>query len=45
MPSQDPTHPHTLTVTRTLRLKVRPESYVWLNAAGQGSESGLQLLQ
>ena len=35
MPSQDPTHPHTLTVTRTLRLKVRPESYVWLNAAAR----------
>jgi putative transposase len=35
MPSQDPTHSRTLTVTRTLRLKVRPESYVWLNAAGR----------
>jgi putative transposase len=35
MPSQDPTHPYTLTVTRTLRLKVRPESDVWLNAAAR----------
>ena len=33
MPSQESTHPHTLTVTRTLRLKVRREAYAWLNAA------------
>jgi IS605 OrfB family transposase len=34
MPSQESTHPHTLTVTRTLRLKVKAEAYDWLNAAG-----------
>jgi putative transposase len=33
MPSQDPTRPHTLSVTRTLRLKVKTEAHVWLNAA------------
>jgi hypothetical protein len=26
-------HPHLLSVTRTLRLKVKPESNAWLNAA------------
>jgi putative transposase len=35
MPSQDPTHPRTLSVTRTLRLKVKKEAYDWLNAAAR----------
>ena len=33
MPAQNPTPPHTLCVTRTLRLKVKSESYRWLNMA------------
>jgi putative transposase len=35
MPSQDSNHSHTLVVTRTLRLKVRPEAYVWLDAGAR----------
>jgi putative transposase len=35
MPSQDPILPHTRTVTRTLRLKVKTEAYDWLNAAAR----------
>jgi hypothetical protein len=30
---QDPIRPHTLCVTRTLRLKVKSESHRWLNTA------------
>jgi len=33
MQSQDPTQPHVLSVTRTLRLKVKTEAHAWLNAA------------
>ena len=33
MPPQNPTPPHTLSVTRTLRFKVKSESCRWLNAA------------
>lgn len=33
MPSQDQTHSTFVSVTRTLRLKVKTESYAWLNAA------------
>jgi hypothetical protein len=33
MQSQDPTQPHVLSVTRTLRLKVKTEAHTWLNAA------------
>jgi putative transposase len=33
MPPQEPNPPHELSVTRTLRFKVKPESYEWLNAA------------
>jgi putative transposase len=33
MQPQDPTRPPSLLVTRTLRLKVKTESYPWLNAA------------
>jgi len=33
MPLQDSTHPNVLSVTRTLRLKLKSETYKWLNAA------------
>jgi hypothetical protein len=33
MQPQELTQPHILSVTRTLRLKVKPESNAWLNAA------------
>jgi IS605 OrfB family transposase len=35
MPAQDPTHPRSLSVTRTLRVKVKKEAYDWLNAAAR----------
>src|ERR1700683_1347756 len=35
MPPQNPTPPHTLRVTRTLRFKVKSYAYAWLNAAAR----------
>jgi hypothetical protein len=35
MRPQDPTRPHIHSVTRTLRLKVKTESYAWLNTAAR----------